>query len=66
MRRTSWSLEHAKAESAGTMAGIHGRCEEVAERHGPPGANVLGANVLGANVVGFERVCDAMLARGLS
>lgn len=61
MRRTSWSLEHAKAESAGTMAGIHGRCEEAAERHGPPGANVLGANV-----VGFERVCDAMLARGLS
>ncbi|NKY97854.1 NADP-specific glutamate dehydrogenase [Nocardiopsis alborubida] len=59
-RRTSWSFEHAEAELAETMAGIHDRCEEAAERYGAPGDYVLGANV-----AGFERVAGAMLAQGL-
>lgn len=59
-RRTSWSFEHAEAELAETMAGIHDRCEEAAERYGSPGDYVLGANV-----AGFERVAGAMLAQGL-
>ncbi|WP_017611663.1 NADP-specific glutamate dehydrogenase [Nocardiopsis salina] len=59
-RRTSWSFDHAEAELAETMAGIHDRCEEAAERFGAPGDYVLGANV-----AGFERVGDAMLAQGL-
>ena len=59
-RRTSWSFEHAESELAETMAGIHDRCEEAAERHGAKGDYVLGANV-----AGFEMVADAMLAQGL-
>ncbi|MGW5877342.1 NADP-specific glutamate dehydrogenase [Nocardiopsis terrae] len=59
-RRTSWSFEHAESELAETMAGIHDRCEEAAERHG-----ARGDYVLGANVAGFEMVADAMLAQGL-
>ncbi|MBE2999530.1 NADP-specific glutamate dehydrogenase [Nocardiopsis sp. HNM0947] len=59
-RRTSWSFDHAESELAETMAGIHDRCEEAAERYGAPGNYVLGANV-----AGFERVGDAMLAQGL-
>ncbi|WP_160050595.1 NADP-specific glutamate dehydrogenase [Nocardiopsis sp. FR4] len=59
-RRTSWSFEHAEAELAETMAGIHDRCEEAAERYGSPGDYVLGANV-----AGFERVAGAMPAQGL-
>lgn len=59
-RRTSWSFEHAEQELAETMAGIHDRCEEAAERYGAPGDYALGANV-----AGFERVGDAMLAQGL-
>ncbi|GHD36482.1 NADP-specific glutamate dehydrogenase [Nocardiopsis kunsanensis] len=59
-RRTSWSFDHAEQELAETMAGIHDRCEEAAERYGSPGDYVLGANV-----AGFERVGDAMLAQGL-
>ena len=59
-RRTSWSFEHAEQELAETMAGIHDRCEEAAERYGAPGDYVLGANV-----AGFERVGNAMLAQGL-
>src|SRR5699024_1989052 len=48
------------SELADTMAGIHDRCEEAAERHGAPGDYVLGSNV-----AGFERVAEAMLAQGL-
>ncbi|WP_017607709.1 NADP-specific glutamate dehydrogenase [Nocardiopsis xinjiangensis] len=59
-RRTSWSFDHAEQELAETMAGIHDRCEEAAERYGCPGDYVLGANV-----AGFERVGNAMLAQGL-
>lgn len=59
-RRTSWSFEHAESELAQTMAGIHDRCEDAAERHGAKGDYVLGANV-----AGFEMVADAMLAQGL-
>ncbi|MEE2042915.1 NADP-specific glutamate dehydrogenase [Nocardiopsis sp. NPDC006198] len=59
-RRTSWSFEHAEAELAEVMTGIHDRCEEAAERYGAPGDYVLGANV-----AGFERVAGAMLAQGL-
>ena len=59
-RRTSWSFEHAEQELAETMAGIHDRCEEAAERYGVPGDYALGANV-----AGFERVGNAMLAQGL-
>ncbi|GAA1114457.1 NADP-specific glutamate dehydrogenase [Nocardiopsis metallicus] len=59
-RRTSWSFDHAESELAQTMAGIHDRCEEAAERHGAKGDYVLGANV-----AGFEMVADAMLAQGL-
>ncbi len=59
-RRTSWSFEHAEGELAATMADIHDRCEEAAERYGCPGDYLLGANV-----AGFERVAGAMLAQGL-
>ena len=59
-QRTSWSFEHAESELADTMAGIHDRCEEAAERHGAPGDYVLGSNV-----AGFERVAEAMLVQGL-
>lgn len=59
-RRTSWSFEHAESELAETMAGIHDRCEEAAERHGSRGNYVLGANL-----AGFEMVADGMLAQGL-
>ena len=59
-RRTSWSFDHAESELAETMAGIHDRCEEAAERHGAKGDYVLGANL-----AGFEMVADAMLAQGL-
>ncbi|MES0832735.1 NADP-specific glutamate dehydrogenase [Nocardiopsis tropica] len=59
-RRTSWSFEHAEAELAEVMTGIHDRCEEAAERYGAPGDYVLGANV-----AGFERVAGAMLDQGL-
>ena len=59
--RLGWTFEHVDEELKHIMKNIFDKIYEAAEKYG-----MEGDLVAGANIAGFEKVCDAMLAEGVS
>ncbi len=59
--RYSWTFEEVDAKLKAIMEGIFHACYDAAEKYG-----MKGDLMAGANIAGFEKVCDAMLAQGIT
>lgn len=59
--RLSWSFEEVDQKLENIMKTIFHSCYDAAEKYG-----MSGDLVAGANIAGFEKVCNAMIAQGIT